>query len=191
MSRNSPEFEENVRRVRRWYGVMVVSSLAILLLAVWGFNRVSERTTSLARIQQENSLRVLVNMAMNAIQPVIKRFAAGQIDRDTALAEIRRIGKTLIYTDEFGKNYIFINQQDGLVLVRPFRPEDELRNMWWYQDARGHYAQQIVSRAVADKPDGVLVVYNFINPETGKEDTKLSWVKLVPELNIHVGPVPI
>lgn len=159
--------------------------LGLAALLVFGtgirlYNRETIRSRESAQLEK-------VNIARSALEPTLKEFRQGRIDRKEALEHARTTLRTLVYLDEFGPNYIFMNTMDGTILVRPFRTGEEGVRKVEFRDAAGHpHFQEIIPKLRA-KPDGVFLRYHFPNPRTGKDEEKLSCFQLIPELDVMIG----
>ncbi len=137
--------------------------------------------------QRRNSLVEKVGIAHNMIKPILEDYQRGLIKKEEALDQCRLTLRKMVYKNEHDQSYIFMNTLTGVILVRPFNPEDELENHWTDQDSQGKYFMQKISQDVQKKPKGVFTTYLFPNPLTGVEEEKLSYSILVPQLNAYIG----
>ncbi len=161
-----------------------------LLLALLGFAVFSlglARFRTHAQNQRRAALAEKVHMARNALQPVLEELRAGRLSRERALEEARQRVRAMVYADEFGLNYIFMNGMDGTVLARPFRPQDELKQDLDFQDAKGMQVFRVLIPRLREHPEGVALTYWFPNPKTGEPDEKQAFALVVPELDVMLG----
>ena len=161
-----------------------------LLLGLLGFGVLSfgiARFRVYATTQRKAALSEKVHMARNALRPVLDELRAGHISREAALKEARQRVRAMVYQDEFGQNYVFMNGMDGTVLVRPYRPQDELKQDMDFQDAKGMRVFRVLIPMLRNHPEGVTLTYWFPNPKTGQPDEKLTFAMVVPELDVMLG----
>lgn len=142
---------------------------------------------SLTLLRMRSSLKEKVQICVNLISPIREQYVNHQISKDEAIQKIRTLIKNCTYEDDYGKNYIFVNKMDGTVIVRPFRPLDEMQNHWNMQDSKGNYIMQNAINAVRKEPLGTFTEYLLENPTSKKEELKHSYLILIPELDIHIG----
>lgn len=185
---------KNINEISRIKKEIITKSLYLLffyiIVALISYLIFSYGITRLKYYSQEqlkSSLKEKVSLAMNVVTPILNEYKSGKIDKNKAITEIHTIGQSLKYADEYGKNYIFVNSQTGVVYVRPYKPEDEMRDLLNSQDSKGHFIMREVIKAVSENPQGAFVEYLFPNPMTKQEEPKLSYVVLVSELNCHIG----
>jgi methyl-accepting chemotaxis protein len=56
-----------------------------------------------------------------------------------------------------------------------------------YQDSRGMYVIQELSKIAKNKSGGGFLVYYWNNPKTKKEEKKLGYVEVIPGTTLYVG----
>ncbi len=56
-----------------------------------------------------------------------------------------------------------------------------------YQDSRGTYVIQELSKIAKGKDGGGFLVYYWNNPEAGKEEKKLGYVEVIPGTSLYIG----
>lgn len=56
-----------------------------------------------------------------------------------------------------------------------------------YQDSRGMYVIQELSKIAKDKTGSGFLLYHWINPKTGKEERKISYIEVIPGTSLYIG----
>ena len=84
------------------------------------------------------------------------------------------INYTKIYrSNGLDTEYFWINTPEGTTVLQPIQPSLDGKNMWNYHDKNGVYLFREFAKAV--KKDGI-VRYSWYNPETHKDEEKISYV---------------
>ncbi|HQP30148.1 MAG TPA: PAS domain S-box protein, partial [Deltaproteobacteria bacterium] len=138
-------------------------------------------------LQQRQNLIQVVSLARNAVEPVLRRVRSGEISPAEALKQIRLHVRTMTYTDQYGKNYIFMSSYDGTMLVQPFEPQKELTNQWDLRDVHGRYIIRSLVQAARSYPAGSFVRYYYYLPGVHAPQEKLAYVVGLPELQCYIG----
>ena len=165
---------------------IIIFTILIFALVYYIFNFTVNKFKEHAETQRELSLKEKVFIAKNAINPIILDYQNKIISKDSATEITRQIIKNLVYSDEYGVNYIFMNKMDGTVLARPYRLQDELQNQINLPDYKGEGMRTVVNDVKAH-PEGAFSRYMFINPANKELEEKLSFSILIPELDSHIG----
>ncbi|MCD6397918.1 MAG: cache domain-containing protein, partial [Spirochaetaceae bacterium] len=84
------------------------------------------------------------------------------------------------------KNYIFIIDTKGVAILNPAKPSLEGKNVINTKDKKGKYFFKEMIEICKSQGEG-LVDYYWPKPGYNKASLKLSYVKLIPELNWIVG----
>lgn len=85
------------------------------------------------------------------------------------------------YGDE-GKNYFFIIDTDGVVMLHPEQPELKLKNIMELTDTNGKkFVEEIIT--LANENGEGFVEYKWSHPETGNDGTKLVRIRLFKDWN--------
>ena len=103
---------------------IIIFTILIFALVYYIFNFTVNKFKEHAETQRELSLKEKVFIAKNAINPIILDYQNKIISKERATEITRQIIKNLVYSDEYGVNYIFMNKMDGTVLARPYRLQD-------------------------------------------------------------------
>jgi methyl-accepting chemotaxis protein len=61
------------------------------------------------------------------------------------------------------------------------------QNKTQYQDSRGMYVIQELSKLAKSKTGGGLLIYYWNNPKTKKEEKKLGYVEVIPGTTLYIG----
>lgn len=135
----------------------------------------------------KNQLKQMVTVSMNTIEPVVGAFSAGEITQSEAVEQIQDILRRMTYKDRAGDNYVFMVDMEGHILVQPYRKEMENKDYWFLQDEFGTYIIQEIIIAAKKHPRGSYVSYYYYPPFSETAEEKLSYVVLIPELEVCVG----
>lgn len=173
-------------RVSGW---PVLSALLLLLLmGVLAYSqRICDEFYQLVLRQRQYELQEKVDLAYNAVSPLVEKCRRGELTVAQARQQIRELVRRMRYEDEFGKNYIFMSTYDGVYLVQPYEPQNEGKNMWDYRDIKGTYVIRELVRAAREKPWGTYVSYYSYRPLTKTYEPKLSYVRGIPEIEAYIG----
>jgi len=129
----------------------------------------------------------IVSVARHAVEPVLVRVRSGEITREEAIGQIRKLVRTMTYEDQEGKNYIFMSSYSGVMLVQPFEPAKELTNQWNLRDAKGLYIIRELVKSANAHPNGSFVRYYYHLPGIHAMQEKLAYVVGLPELECYIG----
>lgn len=136
---------------------------------------------------RKQELGRLVEVALNAIQPIRERQHRGELSAAQARALAVALVRQMTYTHEMRSNYIFMSSYDGTMLVQPFEPEKEGTNQWNLVDVHGKYIiRELVAMAASPAGEG-FVTYSYPPPGSQQPQTKISYVVGIPEWNSYIG----
>ncbi len=164
-------------------GLAACSLLAFLLL----FHTWMKDFYQQVDIQRRQNLMQLVSVARHTIEPLLAQVRAGALSPAEARTRVRDLVRTMTYTDQYGKNYIFMSAYNGTMLVQPFEPAKELTDQWDLQDARGLFIIRELVQAARTHPDGAFVSYHYHLPGVHGTQEKLAFVRGIPELQAYIG----
>ena len=122
---------------------------------------------------QEDKTRNIVELAYNVVARYENLAKAGEVTE----ADAQKAAAETIRAMRFdGKEYIWINDMSGIMLMHPAKPELEGENVYSLEDKKGKKLFKEMIEVVAKKGDGN--VYYFW-PKPGFEDPieKVSYVK--------------
>ena len=132
-------------------------------------------------------LKQSVQIARNAIEPVLTDVRTQKISKAAALTQIRSLIRKMVYDDHIGKNYIFMSSYDGIMLVQPFEPEKEMTYVWDIKDYYGVYIVRDLVKAARSKAGQGYVSYHYQRPGQKVAQEKISFVMGIPELGCYIG----
>ncbi|WP_084681033.1 cache domain-containing protein [Desulfospira joergensenii] len=156
---------------------------AFIVLSVYLAHQHMEETKN----QRLDQLKQTVNIARNAIEPILVEYRSQDISMEDTLEQVRDLVRRMVYHDHEGKNYIFMSAYDGIMLVQPFEPQKEMTDMWDLKDARGTYIiRELVKTAKSEKGRGY-VSYYYQRPGQPAPEEKISFVMGIPELGCYIG----
>ncbi|MCX7841575.1 MAG: EAL domain-containing protein [Clostridia bacterium] len=167
--------------------VLVSCSLLIVLFQFIFSQIISSDFSSHMYNHREKSVKKMVELAYNTIQPVIEDIRSGKISSSEGKRLICDTVRAMTYEDEFGPNYIFMSSYDGTMLVQPYEREKEGTNQWNLKDAKGNHIIQMLVNAAKTKPSGSYVSYHYFPPNKNKAEEKLSYVIGIPEIEAYIG----
>ncbi|MFZ5591833.1 MAG: EAL domain-containing protein, partial [Bacillota bacterium] len=180
-------------RKSRWPAVvsgwpLLSAFLLLFLLVCLAYSqRLSDEFYQLVLRQRQHELQEKVDLAYNAISPLVEKCRRGELTVAQARQQIRELVRRMRYEDEFGKNYIFMSTYDGTFLVQPYEPDKEGQNMWDLKDIQGKYIIRELVRAAREKPQGSFVTYYYYRTRTDSHELKLSYVRGIPEIEAYIG----
>jgi len=159
---------QNLNRV--FTRILVLAALALCALGILGFFVISESRNNLYE-QKKADIRHVVEAGVSVIASLEKRAAAGEITREQAQAEARRLLTALRYE---GNEYIFVVDFNHNMAVHPTKPERVGKNLTDEKDPNGKlYIREFVSVARAG---GGHVSYAFQLPQSTEFRDKVSYV---------------
>ncbi|WP_319416698.1 cache domain-containing protein [Marispirochaeta aestuarii] len=157
---------------------------AIAVIVILNLTFALHLQTSMIDMRKQEIKRLVV-LSLNVVEPILKRLEAGEIERDEAIRQVRKILRSLVYDDPATKNYIFMSTYDGIFLVQPFEPEMEGTNQWNMQDVNGKYTIRELVKT-ARQGEGY-VEYYYPTPDRRIPEKKISYVVGVDSLNSYIG----
>ena len=151
--------------------ILVLAVLALGALAALGLFVMNESRTNLYE-QKKADTRHVVEAVATILTGYDKRVAAGELTRDQAQAEARKVITALRYE---GNEYVFVNDFNGISVIHPTKPENVGQNLINRKDPSGKfYVQEFVKVA---KAGGGFVSYGFQPPGKTEFVDKISYVQ--------------
>jgi methyl-accepting chemotaxis protein len=142
---------------------------AILLIALYVIPAVEENIYA-SRVRE---LRHIIDLASSMMAGAEARVERGELSRDDAQRQILAQLKVMRYDE---KNYVWINDMAGVMIMHPTRPDMVGKNVLGETDPSGkRFFQEMVDSCRA-RGEGV-VRYSFLKPGTGKALPKASFVR--------------
>ena len=172
-------------------GATLIFVFIFACFSVWGFLAISRRSMNSLFDRSESQYRQnlinIVSVARNALEPVLTKVHSGEVGREEAIQQVRTRIRNMTYTDQYGRNYVFMSSYDGMMLVQPFEPERELTNQWDLQDPNGLYIIRELVKAAQTHPNGSFVQYDYYLPGVYSMQKKLAYVVGLPEIGCYIG----
>jgi diguanylate cyclase (GGDEF)-like protein/PAS domain S-box-containing protein len=175
------------KKTKKLILILVISSILLIITELIISQIISTDFALLMQSQRKSSISKMVHMAYNTIKPVIDDVHSGKLDQASAREEIITLVRKMTYSDEYGKNYIFMSSYDGIMLVQPFESRKEGSNQWNLQDSNGKYIIRELVNAAMEKPSGAFVSYHYYMPEENRTEEKISYVMGIPEIEAYIG----
>ncbi len=150
--------------------ILILVLLALGALAAFGMFVIGESRGNLYE-QKKADIRHVVEAGMSLLATLEKRAAAGEMTREQAQAEAKRLLTGLRYA---GNEYIFALDYNHVQTVHPTKPERLGKNLADEKDPYGkYYIREFVSVA---KAGGGHVSYGFQLPQSNEFRDKVSYV---------------
>ncbi|MCX7903529.1 MAG: cache domain-containing protein [Caloramator sp.] len=159
----------------------------LILYQIYYVKILTDRFYYQVETQRKNELKQKVDMAYNAILPIIELKKQKKISKEEAIKSIAEIVRRMTYQDEYAKNYIFMSSYEGTYIVQPFEREKEGKNFWNYKDINGTYVIRELVKAAKEHPQGSFVSYYLAPPGSSEHQLKLSYVRGIPEIDAYIG----
>lgn len=126
--------------------------------------RVEERRTSLSNV---------VDIGLSTLKYFGAQAYAGKLSKDDAQAQAREVIRSLRYGPT---GYLTIISLKGDVLMHPFQPQLNGKNMLGFQDARGTFLYRDIVAAAGTPAAGGFVEYVWQRPGDSEASPKISRV---------------
>nr|WP_321395987.1 cache domain-containing protein [uncultured Desulfobacter sp.] len=169
-------------RVKIAYTGIIIGFVFVCFSAYIGNNYMGE-----TKAQRLLHLKQSVQIARNAIEPILTDVRTQKISKAAALTQIQSLIRKMVYDDHIGKNYIFMSSYDGIMLVQPFEPEKEMTYVWDIKDYYGVYIVRDLVKAARSKAGQGYVSYYYQRPGQKVAQEKISFVMGIPELGCYIG----
>jgi methyl-accepting chemotaxis protein len=149
--------------------ILLLAALALTLLTVTGFVIIHEGQSRLFE-QKKNDIRHVVEAAVGIVADYDKRAAAGEMTREQAQEQAKRALNVIRYD---GREYVFVFDASGVVLVNPAVPAMVGTNRFNLKDPNGRpYVQEMIETG---KNGGGHVSYSFPKPPSTEPTPKISY----------------
>jgi methyl-accepting chemotaxis protein len=150
--------------------ILILVLLALGALSAFGWFVIVESRSNLYE-QKKADIRHVVEAGLSVVATLEKRAAAGEMTREQAQAEAKKLLTGLRYQ---GNEYIFVLDYNHIQTVHPLKPERVGKNLADEKDPYGkYYVREFVSVARAG---GGHVSYGFQLPQSNEFRDKVSYV---------------
>jgi methyl-accepting chemotaxis protein len=150
--------------------ILVLAVLAVVALGALGYFVVLESRANLYE-QKKADIRHVVESVISLISGLEKRAAAGEMTREQAQTEAKKLINALRYQ---GNEYVFVQDFSGVMVVHPIKPERNGKSIINEPDATGKYFVRDMIEAA--KSGGGHVFYKFQFPNSNQFADKVSYV---------------
>ncbi len=142
----------------------------------------NSQNIELLKRTQEKSLKATIDSIASQLSAF---YTANKNKLSTAEleTEIKKLVRPIRYE---GNNYIWINDMQAKIIMHPMSPELEGKNLSDTTDRSGKYLFREMVEVCRKNGEGS-VSYIWEKPDTKKDTQKISYVKLIPELNWIIG----
>ncbi len=146
-------------------------------------NTYYEKSKDIETLKKEKAeeLKTILDGLSNQIHAILKE-SNGRIT-DEVKDKIKNLVKHFRY---HGKNYIWINDMDERMIMHPIKPQLNGKDLSNFKDKKGNYLFKDMVRVCKEKGEG-MVTYYWPKPGEKEAKLKVSYVKLIPELNWIIG----
>jgi two-component system, NarL family, sensor kinase len=173
-----------LRSMLVWVAVapLVLALIAVVWVVRYQFDHLAQTQNSLMQpllLQaRKDELRHFVQLGRRAMTQIQSNSVSAVPATQEALSMLRRM--------DFGDDsYFFVYDLAGNNLMHPRLPNLEGLNHWDMQDSAGSLIiQRLIAQAVRG---GGFVEYMWHRPSTDRDERKLGYVELVPELGWMIG----
>ena len=159
----------------------IVGAMVVGLIALIGINVFQESEALTARRHQE--LKSLVDTAINLVVGQYNLAQSGTISEAAAKANAAKLVGSLRYQN---KNYFWINDLHPTMVMHPFRPDLNGKDMSGFKDPHGTALFVEMVKVAQEKGAGI-VNYLWPKPGADKPVGKSSYVKLFKPWGWIVG----
>ncbi|NOX19299.1 MAG: HAMP domain-containing protein [Chlorobi bacterium] len=162
------------------YSIVVVILFIAFIMFVFGVLPILR--SSIIEMKQK-SLENVVNVAYSIADSYYKLQKEGNLNPEEAKRKaIEEISK-LRYD---GKNYFWINDTQPIMIMHPFKPQLNGKDLSGIKDPNGKFIFNEFVKVVKKKGSG-FVDFNWPKPGFDEPSAKLSYVKLFPGWNWIIG----
>lgn len=136
---------------------------------------------------RKNELQHIVHLAENIIKPILARQKAGLITKEESINEGVEIINRMTFKDNYGDNYIFMTNYEGVMLAIQFQPEKRGISQIAMQDVNGKYLIQEIIKIAKSKAGKGFVDYYYLPPGRVVQQKKVSYIVGIPEWDAYIG----
>jgi methyl-accepting chemotaxis protein len=156
----------------------------LVQLAYSSVEEIHARSQDIAALKRDKAqeLRTIVETAHSLAQTTLR-----EVGQNASPAEAERQIKAMVSRMRYdGDNYLWITDTDARMIVHPFRPELNGRDLSDATDPKGKHIFREMARVASQSGEGT-VDYFWAKPGEKTAKQKVSYIKLIPELGWVVG----
>lgn len=166
---------------------VLVGYIIVLAVTIFLYNSLHHGFVDQVSKLRKNNVKQIVTISRNAIEPILNEYRSHNISKDSAIKKIELMIRAMTYYDQYGKNYIFMYDYNGVSIVQPFHSSMESLNQLELTDRKGFKIIQELLKIAQSKPEGGFATYMFTPSGTEKTQEKLTFVLGIPELKIFLA----
>ncbi|WP_304082675.1 methyl-accepting chemotaxis protein [Maridesulfovibrio ferrireducens] len=136
----------------------------------------------LLKISKAKSLKNTIDSIATQLSSFYKSNH-NKISKSELEKKLKNLVKPIRYE---GNNYIWINDMQAKTIMHPISPQLNGKNLSNIKDSSGKYLFREMVEVCRKNGEGT-VSYIWKKPDTNKDTQKVSYVKLIPELNWIIG----
>ncbi|WP_320170000.1 methyl-accepting chemotaxis protein [Maridesulfovibrio sp.] len=146
-----------------------------------GFYRQSQNMELLKKEKSDSLKRIIDSVTSQMAE--FNRSHKNRLTERELKHELIELVRAIRYD---GGNYLWLQALDASIIMHPLTPDLEGKNLSGVKDSSGKYLFREMVDICRKRGEGT-VDYWWKRPDTGKDTRKISYVKLVPELDWIVG----
>ncbi|WP_022671078.1 diguanylate cyclase [Hippea alviniae] len=148
-----------------------------VLVNIRSINREAEIYKARLINSQKDTVRSIVNIAIDGIEKYYESFKKGEYSEDVAKRKAIEFVNSIRYN--VGKNisnydYVWINTLDGIMILDPPKPSLNGKSVWDFKDKNGVYVFREMARIIKAQGGGFV---SYCWPKLG-EDSKVCYPKI-------------
>ncbi len=132
-----------------------------------------------ARIDQT---RAIVEMARNMAGSLKKQVDAGEVTKDAAMAQLRRLGNAMTYDN--GSGYLFGTSYEGITQLSPDPKQVGTNRMEVVTNGR-KLSHELMDGVKAN--GSILLHYDYVKPGQKEPIRKIGYAVAVPGFDMYLG----
>lgn len=136
--------------------------------------------------QKRATIRELTESAISLLSEYDQRAQKAELTPEAARSEAIKQVRMMRYGPE-GKDYFWINDMHPFMVMHPYRPDLEGKDLTLFKDSQGKFPFIAMVEKVLDAGSGYVEYYWQWKDTPGKDAPKISYVKRFPPWNWIVG----
>lgn len=168
--------EERAEKIPVWLRVTIptVASLVLFILVIFAVHMPAVRDAMLA--QRKDSLKHMTQVALGVLEEMRDQERKGVLTPEQA----RKKAADMIGKMRFGpakKDYFWINDEDAVMIIHPYMPELDGRDLSKFTDFKGKPLFREMVNITKDDGDGYITYYWQWQDQPDKILPKVSYVR--------------